>query len=110
MNEAEVRSIVNGKINNVLDRLYDAMYDAQGHPDIAFEVLRANVEKTAKEIQNIYEAEVRKSVNKKISEVLEGIYDALRYASAIVDTDIRFKVLRDNIEEINKRITGDNNG
>lgn len=59
---------------------------------------------------NIYEAEVRKSVNKKISEVLEGVYDALYYASALVDQDIRFKVLRDNIEEINKRITGDNNG
>ncbi len=107
MNEAEVRSIVNGKINNVLDRLHDAMYDAQGHPEIAFEVLRANVEETAKEIQNIYEAEVRRIVNEKISEVLEGIYDALRYASAIVDTDIRFKVLRDNIDEINRRI---NNG
>ena len=58
----------------------------------------------------IYEAEVRKSVNKKISEVLKGVYDALYYASALVDQDIRFKVLRDNIEEINKRITGDNNG
>lgn len=58
----------------------------------------------------IYEAEVRKSVNKKISEVLEGVYDALYYASALVDQDIRFKVLRDNIEEINKRITEDNNG
>lgn len=56
------------------------------------------------------EAEVRKSVNKKISEVLEEVYDALYYASAPVDQDIRFKVLRDNIEEINKRITGDNNG
>ena len=53
---------------------------------------------------------LRKSVNKKISEVLEGVYDALYYASALVDQDIRFKVLRDNIEEINKRITGDNNG
>ena len=53
------------------------------------------------------EAEVRRIVNVKISEVLEGIYDALRYASAIVDTDIRFKVLRDNIDEINRRI---NNG
>ena len=58
----------------------------------------------------IYEAEVRKSVNKKISEVLEGVYDALYYASALVDQDIRFKVLRDNIKEINKRITEDNNG
>lgn len=56
------------------------------------------------------EAEVRRIVNEKISEVLEGIYDALYYASALVDQDIRFKVLRDNIEEINKRITGDNNG
>ena len=50
------------------------------------------------------EAEVRKIVNEKISEVLEAVYDALYYASAIVDTDIRFKVLRDNIDEINRRI------
>jgi hypothetical protein len=107
MNEAEEGRIVNGEINKVLDRLYDAMYDAQGHPEIAFEVLRANVEETATKIQNMYEAEVKRIVNEKISEVLEGIYDALRYASAIVDTDIRFKVLRDNIDEINRRI---NNG
>lgn len=53
------------------------------------------------------EAEVRRIVNEKISEVLEGVYDALMYASAIVDQDIRFKVLRDNIDEINRRI---NNG
>ena len=110
MNEAEERRIVNGKINIVLDRLYDAMYDAQGHPEVAFEVLRATVEKTAEEIQNLYETEVRRIVDEKISEVLEGVYDALYYASALVDQDIRFKVLRDNIEEINKRITGDNNG
>lgn len=69
--------------------------------------MRANVEETATKIQNMYEAEVKRIVNEKISEVLEGIYDALRYASAIVDTDIRFKVLRDNIDEINRRI---NNG
>lgn len=50
MNEAEVRSIVNGKINNVLDRLYDAMYDAQGHPEIAFKVLRDNIEEINKRI------------------------------------------------------------
>lgn len=56
------------------------------------------------------EAEVRRIVNEKISEVLEGVYDALMYASALVDQDIRFKVLRDNIDEINKRITGENNG
>lgn len=55
------------------------------------------------------EVEVRRIVNEKISEVLEGVYDALMYASALVDQDIRFKVLKDNIEEINKRITGDNN-
>lgn len=107
MNEAEVRSIVNGKINNVLDRLYDAMYDAQGHPGVAFDVLRATVEKTAEEIQNLYETEVRRIVDEKISEVLEGVYDALHYASTLVDQDIRFKVLRDNIDEINRRI---NNG
>lgn len=53
------------------------------------------------------EAEVRRIVNEKISEVLEEVYDALYYASALVDQDIRFKVLRDNIEEINRRI---NNG
>lgn len=110
MNEAEVRRIVNGKINIVLDRLYDAMYDAQGHQEVAFEVLRATVEKTAGEIQNMYEAEVRRIVNGKISEVLEGVYEAIYYASRQVDPDIRSKVLRDNIEEINNRITGDNNG
>lgn len=109
MNEAEVRRIVNGEINKVLDRLYDAMYDAQGHPEIAFEVLRANIEETATKIQNMYEAEVKRIVNEKISEVLEGVYDALYYASALVDQNIRFKVLRDNIDEINKRTTGDNN-
>ena len=53
------------------------------------------------------EAEVRRIVNEKISEVLEEVYDALRYASGQVDSDIRLKVLRDNIDEINKRI---NNG
>lgn len=56
------------------------------------------------------EAEVRRIVDEKISEVLEGVYEAIYYASRQVDPDIRFKVLRDNIEEINKRITGDNNG
>lgn len=109
MNEAEVRRIVNGEINKVLDRLYDAMYDAQGHPEIAFEVLRANIEETATKIQNMYEAEVKRIVNEKISEVLEGVYDALMYASALVDQNIRFKVLRDTIDDINKRTTGDNN-
>lgn len=53
------------------------------------------------------EAEVRRIVNEKITEVLEGVYEALYYASALVDQDIRFKVLRDNIEEINRRV---NNG
>lgn len=53
------------------------------------------------------EAEVRRIVNEKISEVLEEVYDALYYASALVDQDIRFKALRDNIENINRRI---NNG
>lgn len=53
------------------------------------------------------EAEVRRIVNEKISEVLEEIYDALRYAVGLNDTEIRLKVLRDNIDEINKRI---NNG
>lgn len=52
------------------------------------------------------EAEVRRIVNEKISEVLEELYDALNYASAQVDPDLRFKVLRENIEEINRRING----
>lgn len=69
--------------------------------------MRATVEKNAEEIQNLYETEVRRIVDEKISEVLEGVYDALYYASALVDQDIRFKVLRDNIDEINRRI---NNG
>ena len=105
MNKAEEGRIVNGEINKVLDRLYDAMYDAQGHPEIAFEVFRANIEEIATKIQNMYEAEVKRIVNEKISEVLEGVYDALMYASALVDQNIRFKVLRDNIDEINKRTT-----
>lgn len=53
------------------------------------------------------EAEVRRIVNAKISEVLEGVYEAIFYASKQVDPDIRLKVLRDNIDEINRRI---NNG
>lgn len=59
------------------------------------------------EIKDMNEAEVRKIVNEKISEVLEGLYDALYYASAQVDPEMGFEVLRENIEEINKRI---NNG
>ena len=53
------------------------------------------------------EAEVRRIVNEKISEVLEGLYGALYYASAQVDLELRYKVLRENIEEIAKEI---NNG
>lgn len=60
-----------------------------------------------KEIKDMNEAEVRRIVNEKISEVLEGLYDALYYASAQVDPEMGFEVLRENIEEINKRI---NNG
>ena len=52
MDEAEVRRIVNEKITKVLERLYDALYEAQGHPGIEFEVLRANIEEIAKEINN----------------------------------------------------------
>ena len=55
------------------------------------------------------EAEVRRIVNAKITKVLERLYDALMYASALVDQNIRFKVLRDTIDDINKRTTGDNN-
>lgn len=32
--------------------LYDALYEAQRHPGIEFEVLRANIEEIAKEINN----------------------------------------------------------
>lgn len=52
MNEAEEGRVVNGEINKVLDRLYDALYEEQGHPGIEFEVLRANIEEIAKEINN----------------------------------------------------------
>lgn len=52
MNEVEVRRIVNAKITKVLERLYDALYEAQRHPGIEFEVLRANIEEIAKEINN----------------------------------------------------------
>lgn len=52
MNEAEVRRFVNKKITLVLERLYNALYEAQRHPGIEFEVLRANIEEIAKEINN----------------------------------------------------------
>lgn len=52
MNEAEVRRFVNKKITIVLERLYNALYEEQRHPGIEFEVLRANIEEIAKEINN----------------------------------------------------------
>lgn len=52
MNEAEVRRIINKKITIVLERLYGALYEAQRYPGIEFEVLRANIEEIAKEINN----------------------------------------------------------
>lgn len=52
MNEAEVRKVVNEKISEVLEGLYDALYEAQRHTGIEFEVLRANIEEIAKEINN----------------------------------------------------------
>lgn len=53
------------------------------------------------------EAEVRRIVNEKISEVLEGVYEAIYYASGQRDLDIRLKVLRDRIDEINRRVTNE---
>lgn len=50
--EAEVRRIVNEKINKVLDGLYNALYNSQGHPEIEFEVLKAEIEGMDKEINN----------------------------------------------------------
>ena len=53
MSEAEVRRIVNKKISEVLERLYDALYYAHWQQSgNEFEVLRANIEEIAKEINN----------------------------------------------------------
>jgi hypothetical protein len=52
------------------------------------------------------EAEVRRIVNEKISEVLEELYDALYYAQW-QQSGNEFEFLREAVEEINKRI---NNG
>lgn len=56
------------------------------------------------EIKNMNEAEVRRIVNEKISEVLERLYDALYYASAQAQPEMGFEVLKESIEEINRSI------
>lgn len=50
--EAEVRRIVNEKINAVLDGLYNVLYNSQGHPEIEFEVLKAEIEAMDKGVNN----------------------------------------------------------
>lgn len=52
MNEAEVRRLVNEKINKVLDGLYNALYNPQGQPEIEFEVLKAEIEEMDKGVNN----------------------------------------------------------
>ena len=49
------------------------------------------------------EAEVRRIVNEKISEVLERLYDALYYAQW-QQSGNEFEFLREAIEKINKEI------
>lgn len=53
------------------------------------------------------EAEVKRIVNEKISEVLEGLYDALHDAQGQLDYNMAFDILKEDIEQINKRV---NNG
>lgn len=59
-----------------------------------------------KEINNMNEAEVRRIVNKKITIVLERLYDAL-YEAQWQQSGNEFEFLREAIEEVNKEI---NNG